>query len=121
MPLFGAPAPVLPRKKKAAPEKTLEEAEEPVSPATRVAPPIPLPGMMRPPVPAEPKQPESEDEEEEESDLRTPHQEAAPPGKFSLEAHLGHNTNRCSTAYGTRSPSSCSRRTTGSASCSCGL
>jgi hypothetical protein len=121
MPLFGAPAPVLPKKKKAAPEKTVEEAEEAVSPATRVAPPIPLPGMMRPPIPAEPKQPESEDEEEEEADLRTPHQEAAPPGKFSSEAHLGHNTNRCSTAYGTRSPPSCSRRTTGSASCSCGL
>ncbi|KAK4035427.1 myosin tail region-interacting protein MTI1 [Parachaetomium inaequale] len=78
MPLFGAPAPMLPKKKKAAPEKVVEEAEEPVSPTTRAAP-VPLPGLMRPPPPPEPKQPESEDEEEEESHLRTPHQEAAPP------------------------------------------
>ena len=83
MPLFGAPAPMLPKKKKAAPEKRVEEAEEPVSPVARAAP-VPLPGLMRaPPPPApEPKHPEPEEEEEdEESSLTTPHQESAPPGR----------------------------------------
>ncbi|KAL2131117.1 hypothetical protein VTI74DRAFT_5528 [Chaetomium olivicolor] len=79
MPLFGAPAPMLPKKKKAAPEKRTEEVEEPISPR---APPVPLPGLMRPPPPPEPKQPEPEEEaEEEEASAKTPHQEsvAAPP------------------------------------------
>jgi hypothetical protein len=85
MPLFGAPAPMLPKKKKSAPEKRSEEAEEPLSPTMR-APPIPLPGFMRPAPPPEPKQPESEeDEEEDESRLRTPHQESAPPCMFDQD------------------------------------
>jgi hypothetical protein len=82
MPLFGAPAPMLPKKKKTpVAEKSVEEVDEPVSPTTRAAP-VPLPGLMRPPPPPEPKQQESEeeDEEEEESRLKTPHQEPAPSG-----------------------------------------
>ncbi|KXX75312.1 Myosin tail region-interacting protein MTI1 [Madurella mycetomatis] len=83
MPLFGAPAPVLPKKKKAAPEKRAEETEEPGSPTAR-APPVPLPGFMRPPPPPEPKraeqdEDEDEDEDEEESRLKTPQQEVSPP------------------------------------------
>ncbi|KAL2256515.1 hypothetical protein VTK26DRAFT_1544 [Humicola hyalothermophila] len=80
MPLFGAPAPILPKKKKAAPEKRSEEAEEPVSPTTR-APPVPLPGLMRPPPPPEPKEaePEEQEEEEDESRMKTPHQESFTP------------------------------------------
>ncbi|SPQ25280.1 07e56a69-45eb-4dfb-a5b5-ea579eceeae4 [Thermothielavioides terrestris] len=78
IPLFGAPAPLPPKKKKAAPEKRAEEIEEPASPTARAAP-IPLPGLMRPPPPPEARQPEAEEEEEEESRLRTPHQEAALP------------------------------------------
>ncbi|KAK4125897.1 hypothetical protein N657DRAFT_632086 [Parathielavia appendiculata] len=75
MPLFGAPAPMLPKKKKAGPEKRGEEAEEPVSPTAR-APPVPLPGLMRPPPPPEPEQAEPEEEgEEDDSRLKTPHQE----------------------------------------------
>jgi hypothetical protein len=89
MPLFGAPAPMLPKKKKAAPEKVVEEAEEPVSPTARAAP-VPLLGLMRPPLPPDAKQSESGDEEEEESNLRTPHQEAAPPGE--LIRNLPKNT-----------------------------
>ncbi|KAL2021108.1 hypothetical protein VTK56DRAFT_7527 [Thermocarpiscus australiensis] len=86
MPLFGAPAPVLPRKKKAASEKRAEEAEEPVSPTAR-APPVPLPGLMRPPPPPEPKKAEpEEDEAEEESHLTTPHQEPVAPGPSTEEA-----------------------------------
>jgi hypothetical protein len=86
MPLFGAPAPMLPKKKKAAPEKRVEEVEEPVSPTARAAP-VPLPGLMRPPPPPERKPTEPEDEEEEEeSHLKTPHQESAPPGMFMLRA-----------------------------------
>ncbi|KAL2196886.1 hypothetical protein P885DRAFT_37457 [Corynascus similis CBS 632.67] len=91
MPLFGAPAPILPRKKKAAPEKRVEEVEEPTSPTAR-APPVPLPGLMRPPPPPEPKRPEPEEEgeeeereEEEESQVKTPHQEVAAPPVPSTE------------------------------------
>jgi hypothetical protein len=81
MPLFGAPAPILPKKKKAA-EKRVEGLEEPVSPTARAAP-VPLPGLMRPAPPPEPQQPEpEEEEEEEESQLKTPHQESAPPCTF---------------------------------------
>ncbi|KAK4236038.1 myosin tail region-interacting protein MTI1 [Achaetomium macrosporum] len=87
MPLFGAPPPVLPKKKKAAPEKRAEEAEESAEPAVRAAP-VPLPGLMRPPPPPEPKQPEPEEEreeDEEESRLKTPHQELAPPLPLTTE------------------------------------
>ena len=83
MPLFGAPAPMLPKKKKAAaPEQRAEAAEESVSPVARAAP-VPLPGLMRPPPPPEPKhaEPEEEEEEEEPHD-KTPHQEPALPGMF---------------------------------------
>ena len=83
MPLFGAPAPVLPKKKKAAaPEQRAEVAEESVSPVARAAP-VPLPGLMRPPPPPEPKHAEPEEEEEEEEPhAKTPHQEPALPGMF---------------------------------------
>jgi hypothetical protein len=85
MPLFGAPAPMLPKKKKAAPEKRVEEAEEPASPTAR-APPVPLPGLMRPPPPPEPKQAEPEEvQEEEDSQLKTPHQESAPSGELTKQ------------------------------------
>ncbi|KAL1836462.1 hypothetical protein VTJ49DRAFT_5122 [Mycothermus thermophilus] len=77
--LFGAPAPVLPKKKK---EKRAQSTEEPASPLAH-PPPVPLPGLMRPPPPPEPKQPEPKEEAEEESEddsrHRTPHQEPAPP------------------------------------------
>ncbi|KAK3994841.1 hypothetical protein QBC44DRAFT_34879 [Cladorrhinum sp. PSN332] len=84
--LFGAPAPILPKKKKAAPERRSEDHEEPSSPTAR-APPvpmpgIPLPGLSRPPPPPEPKRSETVEEEEEEQDedaLKTPHQEVARP------------------------------------------
>lgn len=83
--LFGAPAPMLPKKKKAAPERRSEDHEEPTSPTSR-APPvpmpgIPLPGLSRPPPPPEPKRSEPVEEEEEQDDeaLKTPHQEAARP------------------------------------------
>ncbi|KAK4674731.1 assembly of actin patch protein [Podospora pseudopauciseta] len=82
--LFGAPAPMMPKKKKAAPEKHIEEHEEPVSPTAR-APPvpmpgIPLPGLSRPPPPPERKQSGAEEveDDEDEAQLQTPHQEAAP-------------------------------------------
>ncbi|KAM7203387.1 myosin tail region-interacting protein MTI1 [Naviculisporaceae sp. PSN 640] len=83
IPLFGAPPPIVPKKKKAAPEKTSEEYEDLPSPR---APPVPtmmaLPGMSRPqPDPQPQSQAEQEDESEEEEDesrLRTPHQETAP-------------------------------------------
>lgn len=105
--LFGGPPPMLPKKKKPAPEKVEEAEEQPTSPVQR-APPIPtmmaLPGMSRapeppvrsaeveesrsplhapvpptrPPQPAEPEHPASEEEEEEEeTEAPTPHQ--APP------------------------------------------
>ncbi|KAK4100227.1 hypothetical protein N658DRAFT_104424 [Parathielavia hyrcaniae] len=78
MPLFGAPAPTLPKKKKAAPEKPVEEAQEAVSPTVR-APPVPLPGLMRPPPPPELRQVGPEEEEDEDnSRQQTPHQEYAP-------------------------------------------
>lgn len=90
IPLFGAPPPIMPKKKKPAPEKTVEEPEELPSPR---APPVPtmmaLPGMSRPqpdpqPQPQQQQQDESE-EEEDESRLRTPHQETA-PGRMSTTA-----------------------------------
>ena len=92
MPLFGAPAPMLPKKKKAAPEKRSEEVEEPASPTARAAP-VPLPGLMRPPPPPEPKQPEPEEEEEEEDEsrLKTPHQESFSPCTLvRAAAWIGH-------------------------------
>ncbi|KAK4192407.1 hypothetical protein QBC35DRAFT_551326 [Podospora australis] len=81
--LFGAPPPMMPKKKKTA-DKRSEEYEEPVSPTAR-APPvpmpgIPLPGLSRPPPPPEPKRSEPAEEEvddDDESQLKTPHPEVA--------------------------------------------
>lgn len=126
MPLFGAPLPVLPKKKKSAPEKRPEEAAEPVSPTAR-APPVPLPGMMRPPPPPEPKEPEpereeAEEEEEEESRQKTPLQESAPPCMFIRDATGPHMADQGdSPIERAQQPSSHPGWTTDSAPCPCGL
>ncbi|KAM7216364.1 myosin tail region-interacting protein MTI1 [Rhypophila decipiens] len=82
IPLFGAPPPMMAKKKKASTDKTAEESHDLPSPR---APPVPtmmaLPGMSRPQPDPQPQQQQEEPEVEEDEDdsrLRTPHQETAP-------------------------------------------
>lgn len=84
--MFGGPVPTgapAPPKKKKTDRQAMEASEEPTSPTTH-APPVPmmmaLPGMSR--VKSNESQPRDDTEPEEEDDeteLRTPHQEHAPP------------------------------------------